>query len=114
MSFDESVYGSAARYYGLTGVISFSLIMFSPLFLLAADTSALRSPERMAAFTGLMLYAVVAASDGAFVLIPVTMFYWFTYSVFLHGWPGTQQRTVPSSGLRHAPAVSPDLLPEPS
>jgi len=114
VGFDESLYGSAARYYGLTGVISFTLIMFSPLLLLVADSSALRSPERMAAFTGLMLYAVVAASDGAFVLIPVTAFYWFAYSVFLYGWPGTQTRALVSVSPSHTMAVDPNLLPEPS
>ena len=68
--FDESLYASAASYYGLTGLVSFSLIMLSPLLMLALDPSALRSRTRMAAFSGLMMYSFVSFSDGALCANP--------------------------------------------
>ncbi len=108
--FDESLYGSALHYYGVAGLFCFSLIMVSPVFMLLLDQTALRSKVRMAAFGGLMLYAVMSLSDGAFVLIPVTAFYWFVYAVFLYGWPGTQrqakaaEKSVPLAAA-HAPMV---------
>ena len=111
--FDESLYGSALRYYGVAGLISFTLVMISPLIVLLCDLSALRSPIRMAAFTGLVLYSVLAISDGAFVLIPVMAFYWFAYSVFLYGWPGTQKAYVPHE-RQHSSLRDSKLLLEPS
>ena len=112
--FDESLYGSALRYYGLTGFIAFTSVMLSPLLVLACDTSALRSPLRMAAFSGLMLYALVAASDGAFVLIPIMAFYWFVYTVFLHGWPGTQRQAARHAAAPSGTLAKPRLMLEPS
>lgn len=112
--FDESLYGSAGKYYGVAGAVAFTLIMASPMIILLFDRSALRSPIRMAAFGGLMIYAVLAASDGAFVLIPVMAFYWFTYSVFLHGWPGTKERFSTSQALAAVTTAKPRLLLRPS
>ncbi len=112
--FDESLYGSAIKYYGIAGIVAFTSIMFSPLLVLAWDTSALRSPLRMAAFSGLMLYALLAASDGAFVLIPVMAFYWFVYTVFLHGWPGTQKEAGRQKAARPRTVSKPCLVMEPS
>lgn len=113
LGFDESLYTSAARYYGWTGLFSFTLVMASPLLLLALDRSALRSPDRMAAFRGLLLYSVVAFSDGAFVLIPVTVFYWFAYAVFTHGWPGRQAHALPVAARTERTLRKPSLLLEP-
>ncbi len=114
VGFDESLYGSALRYYGLSGLFFFSLLMASPVLVMAADPAARRSPERMAAFSGLMVYAIVAASDGAFVLIPVTVFYWFTYAVLLHGWPGgSVPRRTALSVRQRAGSRNPKLILKP-
>jgi hypothetical protein len=89
--FDEVVYVTAAETLGWIGFAAFVLIMISPLLLLLLDKTALRSPLRRAALHGLMIYAVVAWSDGAIILIPTMAFYWFTYLIFLLGWPDEEK-----------------------
>ena len=86
--FNEVLYASAATYWGLTGLIAFTAIMFSPLLIAAWQPELLRSPVRRGALKGLTLYLVLAGIDGAFIFIPVMAFYWFVYAVFLYGWPG--------------------------
>lgn len=86
--FAEVLYASAAQYWGLTGLWAFTLIMVSPLIVLAASPRVLQSPVQRAALKGLLLYIVMAAVDGALDFIPVMAFYWFVYAVFLYGWPG--------------------------
>lgn len=86
--FAEIMYASAAQYWGLAGLYAFILIMASPLIILAADTSVMRSPLRRAALKGLVIYIAMAGIDGALDFIPVMAFYWFVYAVFLYGWPG--------------------------
>lgn len=88
---DEIVYASITLYMGWTGFFGFTLMMISPILVLFTDRSLLRSPVKSAAFQGLIIYAVLAWSDGAFVLIPVMAFYWFAYMVFLFGWPNEQE-----------------------
>jgi hypothetical protein len=106
--FEEVLYSSAAHEYGYAGLVAFTLIMLSPVLLLFVDSSALRSPSRRAALKGLILYAFLAASDGALNFLPVMAFYWFVYMIYLFGWPGTQPSTVvqplPDSrvGARHS------------
>lgn len=85
--FSEILYASAAESWGYAGLVAFTLIMVSPLLLLLVDRSALDSPSRRAALKGLVLYIVLAGSDGAFNFIPVMAFYWFTYMIYLFGWP---------------------------
>ena len=86
--FGEVLYASAAQYWGIAGLFAFCLIIFSPLLILLADPSVMRSPLKRAALKGLILYMLMAASDGALDFIPVMAFYWFVYAVFLYGWPG--------------------------
>ncbi len=86
--FAEVLYASAAQYWGVTGLWSFSLIMASPLILLAAYPGVMRSPLQRAALKGLILYILMACFDGALDFIPVMAFYWFVYAVYLYGWPG--------------------------
>lgn len=88
--FGEVLYASALGYWGITGLFAFTLVMGSPLLVLLWTGDALRSPLRRAALKSLLIYAVMATSDGALDFIPVMAFYWFVYSVFLYGWPGTQ------------------------
>jgi hypothetical protein len=88
--FGEILYASAAQYWGIAGLIAFTLIMVSPLILLAGDMSVLQSPMKRAALKALVIYIVMAGIDGALDFIPVMAFYWFVYAVFLYGWPGSR------------------------
>ena len=115
--FQEVLYASAAEFWGVVGLFAFTLLMLSPLLVTVCSRGALRSPLRRAALKALLVYAVIAASDGAFNFIPVMAFYWFVYAVFLYDWPGTQPhpahpRPVPvppvpltSAPLPNAPAL---------
>ncbi len=86
--FGEVVYATALSSYGIAGLLSVVLIFTLPIVLLLRDQSCLRSPLRMAALKGLLLYIILMFVDGAINFIPVMAFYWFVYMVFLHGWPG--------------------------
>jgi hypothetical protein len=86
--FSEVVYLAVLQEFGYLGLMAFVLIMVSPLLLLLIDRTALASPTRVAAMQGLLLYAIVAVSDGGFGYIPIMAFYWFVYMIYLFGWPG--------------------------
>ena len=86
--FGEILYASAAQYWGISGLFAFTLIMVSPLLILAGDFRVMRSPLQRAALKGLVIYIAMAGIDGALDFIPVMAFYWFVYAVFLYGWPG--------------------------
>ncbi len=95
--FQEVLYASAAQYWGITGLIAFTLIMFSPLLVLIGRPQLVNSPLQRAALKGLVIYIVMAAVDGALDFIPVMAFYWFVYAVYLYGWPGTQRERAPAA-----------------
>ena len=86
--FSEVLYAGAAANYGYTGMVAVTLIFVAPLGLMLLDRRLLDAPSRRAALKGLILYALICASDGATNLIPVMVFYWFAYMTFLHGLPG--------------------------
>lgn len=88
--FAEVMYSSAVLVFGVLGLLAILLIFLSPLLLIALFPRLLRSPTNRAAAKGLILYAIVAVADGATNLIPVLAFYWFTYMIFVYGWPGEQ------------------------
>jgi hypothetical protein len=94
--FAEMLYGSALTDYGIAGFLSIVLIFVGPLLIFAVNPRIVRSPIRRAALKGLILYAIVAAIDGATNLIPVMAFYWFVYMAFLFGWPGEKSMMVQS------------------
>jgi hypothetical protein len=111
--FSEIVYSSAALNFGIVGFLAIALLFASPAILAFTDSTIVESPMRGAALKGLMVYAVIAAGDGAVNLIPVMALYWFTYMVYLEGWPGTpsvgEPFPLPSDMLRttvtDAPAI---------
>ena len=118
--FAEILYASAAQYWGILGLVAFTLIMVSPVIVLLWDQSVLRSPVQRAALKGLMIYIVMAGIDGALDFIPVMAFYWFIYAVYLYGWPGgltsnnpSAVRRVPSAS-RPAPGPASPLLDSPA
>lgn len=89
--FAEMLYSSALSDYGIIGLLSILLIFLGPILLFVTNTRVVRSPIRMAALKGLILYAIVATIDGATNLIPVMAFYWFAYMTFIFGLPGDNQ-----------------------
>ncbi|HLI77257.1 MAG TPA: hypothetical protein VKV02_09955, partial [Acidobacteriaceae bacterium] len=93
----EILYASAAQYWGISGLYAFTLIMFSPLIILAGDPQVMRSPLQRAALKGLVIYIAMAGIDGALDFIPVMAFYWYVYAVFLYGWPGDRPLVLPEA-----------------
>ena len=86
--FAEVLFASALAVYGYVGLWSLLLLFFFPMLLVVLRPGLLDEPARNAAAKGLILYVIVASSDGATNLIPVMAFYWFVYSVLLCGLPG--------------------------
>ena len=107
-SFQEIMYASAVEDLGYVGLLAFILWMWSPSLVLLTDTTALRSPFRMAAFRAIFLYAFLAGIDAAFNYIPTMAFYWFAWMVFLNGWPGGDLVPVePGEGRQSLRLASP-------
>ena len=92
--FAEVLFASALAVYGYVGLWSLLLLFFFPMLLVVLRPGLLQDPARNAAAKGLILYVIVATSDGATNLIPVMAFYWFVYSVLLCGLPGEGSRVV--------------------
>jgi hypothetical protein len=102
----EVVYASALQDLGWSGLFSFVLVMGSPILLLLIDRRPLKSPIRRAALKGLILYAFLALSDGAFAFIPVMAFYWFAYMIYLFGWPAARPLAVAAHPAGVFPATA--------
>lgn len=97
--FTEILYSSAVDNYGYSGLVAILLIFFGPILILLSNRRMIQSPPRRAAFKGLVLYTLVATSDGANSLIPVMAFYWFVYLTFLCGLPGLAEEWRTSVGI---------------
>lgn len=106
--FAEILYSGAAMNYGYAGLVAVTLIFVAPLGLMLLDRRLLATPSRRAALKGLILYAIICASDGATNLIPVMVFYWFAYMTFLHGLPGERAQTTdqPAGNPANRPATA--------
>ena len=108
LPFFEVIYAAALYEYGLLGLFAVVLILTSPVLVFLSDRKVLLSPIRSAALKGLILYIFLAGVDGALNLIPVMAFYWFTYMIFLYGWPGgfdlPVQAVQPDSSLSAVPS----------
>jgi hypothetical protein len=106
--FAEMLYSSALTDYGIVGLLSVLLIFLGPIILFTINTRIARSPVKMAALKGLILYAIVATIDGATNLIPVMAFYWFAYMTFIFGLPG-EEPDIPLNEARTIPEVKPSI-----
>ena len=107
--FTEIIYLSALNMLGYFGFLAMLLIFGGPLIVLCLDTRALRDPFRRAALKGLLLYALIAWSDGGLNFIPILAFYWFTYMIFLFGFPqqlASAARVTSGRAASHLPAGS--------
>ncbi|SFS04776.1 hypothetical protein SAMN05421771_0975 [Granulicella pectinivorans] len=93
----ELVYASVLASYGIIGLLAFLLIFFMPVILLIFNPWLAQTPSRRAAVKGLILYSIVASIDGAILLIPVLVFYFFCYMVLLHGLPGESTANRPAA-----------------
>ena len=81
--FQEIVYLSVLKNFGLFGLFSFILSMTAPLAIyLAACKTSLHKKGLLA---GLFLYLIISCSDGAILLIPVMAFYWFISGLLTSG-----------------------------
>ncbi len=102
----EIVYASVLSQYGILGLLSVVLIFGFPLVLVLLNPSCLEDPARRAALKGIMLYMFLAAVDGAINLIPVMVFYWFAYMIFLEGWPPARASIrIPAPDLEGPPTL---------
>jgi len=73
----EIVYVGVLNGFGFFGLVLFLLYLLSPIALLLLGGTPLfsRRPDS-ACLQGLVIYAIIACSDGAFSYIPVMMIYW--------------------------------------
>lgn len=101
--FSEVIYGSALVNFGILGLFAVLLIFLTPAVMAVSLPAMQLQPTRRAAAKGLILYAIISVSDGAANLIPVMVFYWFTYMTMLCGLPG--------EGLDPAPQDAPSTVP---
>lgn len=74
--FSEIVYKGVIDVFGIVGIICFSIGFFSPTLLYVKNHLG-KSPYYKAVFFGLFIYYVISMGDGAILLIPVMVFYWF-------------------------------------
>lgn len=77
----EVIYMGVLQSFGLTGLIAFLLAICSPLIL--AFRKIPFSIEQRAIFSSLLIYLIIAWSDGAILLIPVMAFYWLLSTLLL-------------------------------
>lgn len=86
----EIVYVSVLDGFGVVGFLSFLLAMFcSVVYGILRKTPYAGSPYRKSIIFGLILYLLLAFSDGAFLYIPVMAIYWFLISLLLTSNPCT-------------------------
>lgn len=80
----EIVYISVLNGFGLVGLFAFVFLMMSPLVLHFLQwTKHGRSAYKRSLALGMVLYLILAGSDGAILYIPVMAFYWFVASLLL-------------------------------
>ena len=80
----EIVYVSILDSFGLLGLLTFLLAMFTPvIFGLMRHVPHGASLYKKSVLYGLILYLILAFSDGAFLYIPVLAIYWFLLALLL-------------------------------
>ncbi|MBI5084042.1 MAG: hypothetical protein HZB13_05520 [Acidobacteria bacterium] len=96
----EMTYTSFLQNFGLAGLLAFALWLASPVIAcLSVDGFSALSPVRRAALVSLLIYMVVCAVDGAFLLIPVAALYWLMASYLIN--PACRE-----SGAPYRPAAN--------
>lgn len=80
----EIVYISVLNSFGFFGMLSFILFMLAPVVCgFLRKIVFVRSSCKKSIMSGLIIYIVLAMSDGAFLYIPVMAIYWFLVSLLL-------------------------------
>lgn len=80
----EIVYLSILHNFGLLGLACFLVGMAAPLLLHSVGCLPLaRTAYKKSLASGLLIYLIIAASDGAILYIPVMAIYWFVVSLLL-------------------------------
>jgi len=79
----EIVYISILDQLGVLGLFSFILLMVSPLGLYYIHKRKINNPYKQAIFLGMVIYLIVAFSDGAILYIPVMAIYWFLAALLI-------------------------------
>lgn len=80
---NEIVYISILDQLGLLGLFTFILLMVSPFWLYLANIRKINNPYKQAIFLGMVIYLIVAFSDGAILYIPVMAIYWFLAALLI-------------------------------
>jgi len=75
----EIVYLGVLNAFGLIGLLLFLFMMLSPII----SSICVRNVYKKSLLYGLILYLIISLSDGAILLIPVMMFYWFIASLLI-------------------------------
>lgn len=83
-AFGEMVYMGILLHYGVIGFLLFLPFFFGGLFM-SYQGKYKNHPVRRAARQGLLAYMFMAISDGAILLIPVMVFFYFTTLLALEG-----------------------------
>ena len=76
----EIVYASILQNFGFLGIFLFILYLFAPVLVFLMYKKRLTTYDNSKAYWGLLIYCIIAISDGAILLIPVMAFYWFMSS----------------------------------
>lgn len=83
-SISEIVYASVLESFGIIGLILFSISFFSPLLIFV---SSIRNNPlgayKKRIISGIVLYMFLCFSDGAMMLIPTMLIYWFLVALLL-------------------------------
>lgn len=99
--FPEIVYLGVVRYFGIPGLLLFVAHLVVPVLILWLEGVPLVRPNKAGACAqGMLIYAVIAAADAAFGLIPVMMVFWMIAGMGF--WYAHHQASA--EGLTRAPA----------
>jgi hypothetical protein len=98
----EMIYFSILHNFGVVGLVAFVLGMFFPVALHLLRCVPFHATEyKRSVAAGLMIYLVVAMSDGGLLYIPVMAFYWFLVSLLVSDNPsfeGMAAEAAPARG----------------
>jgi len=83
-SISEIVYASVLDSFGVIGFFLFIIFFLSPIFIYFFTFNEKRlNPYKNKIISGIFIYIVLCFSDGAMMLIPTMLIYWFLVALFL-------------------------------
>ncbi|MCQ2009269.1 hypothetical protein NOM01_04575 [Sporolactobacillus sp. STSJ-5] len=91
----EITYVFILEFFGVIGIIFFTLAMCTPIILhFMKFNSFSKSEYKKSLVSGLIIYLLISCSDGAVQYIPVMVFYWFVVGLLLSGNPDFKTTVV--------------------